>query len=344
MRLNLTRAEWNRLAGFYGAIALLHALGGGLVLRYAAEFPALIGLGLGAYLLGLRHAFDADHIVAIDDTVRYLLQKRSLPLGVGFFFSLGHSTVVLVIAVASALAAARLKHQLPALQHIGAVLGSAVSATFLLLIGLLNLAILRDLIAARRGWVQSGRDHAHAPRERSARGMITWLLGRRWLRVVSHSGQMYPVGLLFGLGFDTASEIALIAMTAASGSAAPLAAVLSLPLLFAAGMLTVDTTDGVLMSRAYSWALGDPLRRLTYNVVVTCTSACLALTIGGVQGAYLISRALKAGRALPSFLDVVDSSVTGSLIAFLLLLAWGLSVWMARRREAAAAETLDTRS
>ncbi len=264
------RGQWARIGGFYGVIALLHALGWGLYLHYAARHPALVGLGLAAYLFGLRHAFDADHIAAIDDTVRYMLQKNKHPLGVGFFFSLGHSTIVLGLSVAIAFAATAIKRDLPQLQDLGGVIGAAVSGVFLLLIGLLNLRVLLDILKVWRHAKTGRHSHQHLESLLAQRGLLNRLFGGRLRHLMSHSWQMYPLGLLFGLGFDTASEIGLLAMTAgASAGDLPVPAVLSLPLLFASGMTLMDTTDGVLMCRAYRWALLNPVRKIFYNVTTT---------------------------------------------------------------------------
>src|ERR1700683_1674567 len=278
------RAEWLRLSGFYGFILLLHALGWGLYLRYAAHYPALIGLGFVAYMFGLRHAFDADHIAAVDDTVRYMLQRGKRPLGVGFFFSLGHSTVVLALAIGIAFAATAVKQQLPALQNIGGIVGAGVSGIFLWIIGILNLVVLLDVFKVWQSAKTGTHSHAHLEALLQQRGFLNRLFGGRLQKLMNHSWQMYPLGLLFGLGFDSASEIALLAMTAgASAGTLPVPAILSMPILFAAGMLLMDTTDGVLMSKAYNWAFLNPLRKIFYNLTTTGLSVAVALLIGSIE-------------------------------------------------------------
>ena len=336
-RLIFTRAERARLVVLCGVIAALHAVGCGLTLYYATPCPSLAGLGFAAYVLGLRHAVDADHIAAIDDTVRYLLQRDKRSIAVGFFFSLGHSTIVLLMAIAAALAAATLKRELPALQQLGTVIGTAVSAAFLWLIGLLNLAILQDALtqwralrAQRNGDIRCGR--APLTELLAPRGPFSRLCGNRWQNLIHSSWQMFPVGMLFGLGFDTASEIALIAMAAASGQTLPLPAVLALPVLFAAGMLVLDTTDGVLMVQAYSWALVDPLRKLFYNIVLTCLSVAVALFIGTAEGLQVLARVLNLHGRLVGMLNSLDYGFLGLLIVGLLLAAWGLSALVSRSR------------
>src|SRR5262245_8925491 len=209
-RVTFTSGEWRRLAGLYGAIATLHLAGWGLYLHYAAGHPALVGLGFVAYMFGLRHAFDADHIAAIDDTVRYMLQKGKRPLGVGFFFSLGHSTVVLCLAVAIAFAAVVVKEELPALKNLGGVIGASVSGTFLWIIGVLNLLVLVDILGVWQKAKAGTHSHAHLEELLSRRGLVNRLFGGRLQRFIEHSWQLYPLGLLFGLGFDTASEVGLL--------------------------------------------------------------------------------------------------------------------------------------
>lgn len=336
-RLSFTMSEWRRLAGFYGAIALLHIAGWGLYLHYAADHPALVGLGFVAYMFGLRHAFDADHIAAIDDTVRFLLQKGKRPLGVGFFFSLGHSTVVFVLAVAVAIAAAAVTSRIPAMKEIGSLIGATVSGTFLLLIGILNLVVLLGIMGVWRKARAGTHSHQHLDELLAQRGLMNRLFGGRLARAIEHSWQLYPVGLLFGLGFDTASEVALMAMTAgAAAGNLPIPAVLCLPILFAAGMSIMDTTDGILMTKAYDWALTNPLRKIFYNMVTTGLSVVVALVIGGIELLQVMIRLLDLRSPFFDFVAGLDFGVLGYVIVGLFLLAWGLSVavWKFGRLEA----------
>jgi len=326
-RLQFLPEEWARLGGLYGFIALLHALGWGLYLHFSAHYPALIGLGLVAYLFGLRHAFDADHIAAIDDTLRYMLQRGKQPLGVGFFFSLGHSTVVLALAITIAFAATAVELKLPQLRNLGGVIGASVSGVFLWLIGILNLLVLLDILEIWQQAKKGAHSHPHLEALLAQRGLLNRLFGGRLQRVMNHSWQMYPLGLLFGLGFDTASEVGLLAMTAgASAGNLPVPAVLSLPILFAAGMTLMDTTDGVLMSRVYNWALLNPLRRIFYNVTITGLSVAVALVIGSIELLQVFVNALSLrGR----FFDAVaglDLGRLGYVIVGLFVLAWLCSV------------------
>ena len=313
--LAFTRNEWSRLAGLYGMVALLHIVGCGLFLYYSAHHPAMVGLGFVAYMFGLRHAFDADHIAAVDDTVRYLLQKGKRPLGVGFFFSLGHSTVVLALAVAIVFAATAIKRELPAMQDLGGVIGASVSGTFLWIIGILNFIVLLDILKVWRQAKTGKHSHAHLEELLSQRGFMNRLFGGRLQGVINHSWQMYPLGVLFGIGFDTASEVGLLAMTAgASAGDLPVAAVLSLPILFAAGMSAMDTTDGVLMVKAYNWAFVNPLRKIFYNITITSLSIVVALVIGTIELLQVLVRALGLEGRFFDFVAGLDFGVLGYVI------------------------------
>jgi high-affinity nickel-transport protein len=325
--LSFTSGEWRRLAGFYGFIALLHVAGWGLYLHYAGSHPALVGLGFVAYMFGLRHAFDADHIAAIDDTVRFLLQKGKKPLGVGFYFSLGHSTVVLVLSIAVAFAANALVNTMPQMKDVGSLIGASVSGAFLWLIGILNLLVLLDILGVWRQAKAGTHSHAHLEALLAKRGLLNRLFGGRLSKMINHSWQLYPLGLLFGLGFDTASEVALMAMTAgAAAGNLPIPAVLCLPLLFAAGMSVMDTTDGVLMSKAYNWAFLNPLRKIFYNITTTGLSVVVALVIGTIELGQVLIRLLGLEGPFFAFVADLDFGILGYVIVALFLLAWALSV------------------
>jgi nickel/cobalt transporter (NiCoT) family protein len=325
--LAFSASEWLRLGGLYGFIAALHVVGWGLYLHFATGYPALVGLGFVAYMFGLRHAFDADHIAAIDDTVRYMLQKGKRPLGIGFFFSLGHSTIVLCLAVAIALAATTIKQELPQLQSVGGAIGAGVSGTFLWIIGILNLLVLLDILGVWKQAKAGTHSHQHLEALLLRRGLLNRIFGGRLQNLLTHSWQMYPLGLLFGLGFDTASEVGLLAMTAgASAGDLPLPAVLSLPILFAAGMSLMDTTDGVLMSKAYHWAFLNPLRKIFYNITTTSLSIAVALVIGTIELLQVFISLLGLQGPFFDFIGGLDFGILGYIIVGLFLLAWGLSV------------------
>src|SRR6267378_549716 len=254
-----------RLTALFGGVALLHVVGWGIMLLLVApHYPVMLGLGGLAYAFGLRHAFDADHISAIDNTTRKLLQEGKKPLGVGFFFSLGHSTVVFLIALALGFATQFVVTNVVSgsgsLKNTGGLIGTAVSGVFLVLIGILNLIILLDIVRLYRRMRAGEYDERALEHELVAGGLLTRIFGRLF-KLIRHSWQMYLVGFLFGLGFDTASEISFLAISAgAAAQHIPLYALISLPLIFAAGMSLMDTADGAFMSQAYSWACSNPVR------------------------------------------------------------------------------------
>jgi nickel/cobalt transporter (NiCoT) family protein len=316
---------WRRLSLFGGAVALLHVAGWGLLAWYAPTNPALVGLGTLAYTFGLRHAFDADHIAAIDNTTRKFLQDGRKPLGVGFFFSLGHSSVVLALAGGLAAATTTVKASLPELRHWGGTIGTGVSGTFLLLIGVLNLLVLVDVLRIFRELRRGALDEERLEARLLDRGLMSRGLLRRLGDRIHSSWQMYPLGLLFGLGFDTASEVGLLALSAgAAGRQMPFAAVLALPLLFAAGMSLLDTADGAFMSHAYGWAFASPVRKVYYNITVTALSVTVALGVGGVELLQVAARAAW-----------FDLNTLGYGVVGLFVLTWATSavVWKASRFE-----------
>jgi high-affinity nickel-transport protein len=287
-----TAAERRRLGALGGAVGALHLAGSGLFVYYARTNPALAGLGTLAYTFGLRHAFDADHIAAIDNTARKLLQGGRRSMGVGFFFSLGHSTIVLGLTAGLAFATKTVNAELPAFRTYGGVVGASVSGVFLLLIGLLNLAVLLDIHGVFRAMKRGRYDEQALERRLLDQGLMSRVFLRRLGDRIDRSWKMYPLGVLFGLGFDTASEVALLAVAAGVATHhVPFLAVLSLPLLFAAGMSLMDTIDGAFMSRAYGWAFSSPVRKVYYNLTVTSLSVLVALVIGGAElGQVLASR------------------------------------------------------
>ena len=252
--------------------------------------PALLGTALLAWVFGLRHAVDADHIAAIDNVVRKLMQEGQRPVAVGLFFSLGHSTIVVLASVAVAAAASSMQDRLEATKAIGGVVGTAVSAVFLLAIAVANLVILRGVWSAFRETRRTGRlDETQLNILLAGRGFLARLF-RPLFRSISRSWHMYPLGFLFGLGFDTATEIGLLGIAAAE-AAHGLSSwqILVFPALFTAGMALVDTADSALMVGAYGWAFVNPLRKLWYNLTITAASVLVALLIGGLEALGLIA-------------------------------------------------------
>src|SRR6476619_2733682 len=265
----LARVEWCRLAVFAAAILGMNVLGWGLFVYYAHGNQALAGLGTLAYTFGLRHAFDADHIAAIDNTTRKLLQDGKRPLGVGFFFSLGHSTIVLSLATGLAIAAATVNSKIPAFQSYGGSIGASVSGTFLILIGVLNLLVLLDILGVYRRMKRGHYDEQRLEDALASQGLMSRFFLKRVGDRIDKSWKMYPLGILFGLGVDTATEIGLLAVAAGVATHhVPFLAVISLPIIFAAGMSLMDTADGAFMSHAYGWAFSSPVRKVYYNISV----------------------------------------------------------------------------
>jgi nickel/cobalt transporter (NiCoT) family protein len=327
---------WLRLSGFAGAVAALHVLGWGLFAWYAPSNPALAGLGTLAYTFGLRHAFDADHIAAIDNTTRKFLQEGKRALGVGFFFSLGHSSVVFGLATALAVGATAAQSAIPALHAWGSTLGAGVSGTFLLAIGALNLVVLLDIVRIFREMRGGSLDEAALEARLLDRGLMSRGLLRRLGARVRESWHMYPLGVLFGLGFDTATEVGLLALSAgAAGKHVPFLAVLSLPLLFAAGMSLMDTADGAFMSHAYVWAFSNPVRKVYYNITVTTLSVTVALAIGSVELLQVAAAKLDLTSGFWGWLGALDFGTLGYGIVALFVLTWAASVvvWKTRRIE-----------
>ena len=329
--------ERRRLAGFFGAVGLLHVVGWGLLLAFASSHSGFLWLGGIAYTLGLRHAFDADHISAIDNTTRKMLQSGKKPMGVGFFFSLGHSTVVFAIAVALGLAVKWLVQGVVAgngqLRTIGGVVGTSVSGGFLIVIGILNLLVLIDIVRVYRRMQRGQYDREGLEDELVAGGLMTRLFGRLF-RLIEHSWQMYPVGFLFGLGFDTASEVAFLAVSAgAAAQGLSFGAIISLPLIFAAGMSLMDTMDGAFMAKAYSWAFATPIRKVFYNLTITSLSVFVALFIGVVELAQILVQVLDLRGGVFESAAAFVLSVAGYVIVAAFVVTWAaaLIIYKVRR-------------
>ena len=251
--------------------------------------PALLAMALLAYGFGLRHAVDADHIAAIDNVVRKLMQEAKRPVSVGFFFSLGHSTVVVLMAAAVAVFASALQGRFEAFKEVGGIIGTSVSAFFLLLVAVMNIFIMAGTYKTFCRVKSGGRYDEEDMNMILARGGLLARIFRPVFKLIRKSWHMYPLGFLFGLGFDTATEVALLAISATEASKGlPVWSVLVFPALFTAGMSLVDTTDGILMLGAYGWAFLNPLRKLYYNITVTAVSVLVALLVGGIEALGLI--------------------------------------------------------
>jgi len=343
----LTPPEWRRAAGLAIAILGLHALGFFilLVLVVPREFSlgaeGVFGLGIGitAYTLGLRHAFDADHIAAIDNTTRKLMTEGQRPLSVGFFFSLGHSTVVFALAFAFAIGIQALAGPVEdggsALQQAAGLIGTTVSGTFLYIIAIINLVVLVGIVKVFRRMREGNYDEQALEHHLNSRGFANRFLGRL-TGPVKKPWHMYPLGVLFGLGFDTATEIALLFLAAGVAfSGLPFYAILCLPILFAAGMSLLDTIDGAFMNFAYGWAFSKPVRKVYYNITITGLSVAVALIIGTVQLLSILTEKLALTGGLWDLVGSVDLNLVGYLIVGLFVVTWliALAVWRLARIE-----------
>jgi nickel/cobalt transporter (NiCoT) family protein len=297
--------------------------------------PVLLGTAVVAYGLGLRHAVDADHIAAIDNVTRKLMQEGKRPVAVGLFFALGHSTVVLLASAAVALTASALGAHSSTLRELGATVGTLVSFGFLWLIATVNLLALRSIWAAFRRVRQTGVHESEDLDTLLVKGGVATRLFRPLFNLMRHSWQMFPLGFLFGLGFETATEVMLLGMSAGQASRGiSLGSILLFPAMFAAGMTLVDMTDGALMMGAYGWAFVKPVRKLYYNIIVTATSAAVAFLVGGVEALGLISE--RFGFA-GSFWEGVASlnghfGILGYAIIAVFVLCWGVSAVVYRLR------------
>ncbi|HEX4433875.1 MAG TPA: HoxN/HupN/NixA family nickel/cobalt transporter [Acidimicrobiales bacterium] len=340
IRNGLTRREWTKVALMAATVVGLNIVGWGMLAlalhgHYHLNKTAFFGFGTGvlAYTLGMRHAFDADHIAAIDNTTRKLIQDGERPLSVGYFFSLGHSSVVFVLAVLLNFGIRALngavQNNNSALHHWTGIIGTTVSGTFLYLIGLLNLVVLFSIIKVSREMRQGRYDDAELERQLDARGLMNRVLGGYAKRVDS-PWKMYPVGALFGLGFDTASEVALLVL---AGSAVvgglPFYAVLSLPILFAAGMCLFDTIDGCFMNFAYDWAFSKPIRKIYYNLTVTSLSVFIALFIGTIEILGLIAQETNRSGGFWDFVAEFNINRAGFIIVGVFVATWivALAIW-----------------
>jgi len=346
LRSALSPAEWSRLAVMLAVIVALHLLGW-VTLVYIVEPARLslggkafgIGVGLTAYTLGLRHAFDADHIAAIDNTTRKLMSDGQRPLATGFFFALGHSTVVFALALLLATGVKAIigpvEDDSSQLHNYTGLIGTSVSGVFLYLIGILNLivlvGILRVFLRLRRGEF----DETELEQQLDNRGLLNRFLGR-FTKSITKSWHMYPVGLLFGLGFDTATEIALLVLAGTSAAAGlPWYAILCLPVLFTAGMCLLDTVDGSFMNFAYGWAFSNPVRKIYYNITITGLSVAVALLIGTIELLGLFAGQVGWRGPFWDWLGGLDLNTVGFVVVGMFVVTWAVAllVWRYGRIE-----------
>jgi high-affinity nickel-transport protein len=358
-RASLSREDRLALAGMTGFIVLLHLLGFGLLFgvvvphhyRLGGDHPVFsVGVGLLAYTFGLRHAFDADHIAAVDNTIRKLMtdnitravegrpQQRK-PLSVGFWFSLGHSTIVFTLSFLLCLGVKTLAGQLEdggsSLHSVTGVIGASVSGTFLWVLGVLNLVVLVGMLRIFRRLRHGDFDEAELEQQLNKRGFMNRFLNGL-TRSVRKAWHIYPVGVLFGLGFDTATEVGLLVLAGgAAASTLPFWTILVLPVLFAAGMCLMDTIDGVFMNAAYGWAFAKPVRKIFYNLTITAISVAVALIIGTVELVSVITDQAHITSGPLAAIGDVNLDYAGYGIVGLFVAAWliALAVWRFGRIE-----------
>ena len=347
LRRSLTRGEWLSLGGIAFTVLALHVIGWFTLAAIVAPHHYSvgngkvfgIGFGLTAYTLGMRHAFDADHIAAIDNTTRKLMSDGQRPLSVGFFFSLGHSSIVFVLAALFAWGIKGLSGEVSddasLLHKLTGVIGPSVSGVFLLVIGILNLVILMGIVRVFRRMRHGEFDEAELEDHLNNRGLMNRILGRA-TNAIKKPWQMYPLGLLFGLGFDTATEIALLATAgAAAAGGLPWYAILCLPIIFAAGMSLLDTIDGAFMNFAYGWAFSQPVRKVFYNITVTALSVAVALLIGMIELTAVFADRFSLTGGVFGWVSGLDLNYVGYAIVGLFVVTWilALAVWRFGRIE-----------
>jgi high-affinity nickel-transport protein len=347
-RAALSAQDRRSLAGMFGFILLLHVVGFGVLLtlvvprHFDLGATGIFGIGVGilAYTLGMRHAFDADHIAAVDNTTRKLMADGGRrPLSVGFWFSLGHSTIVFglafLLSVGVKALAGQVEDDSSELHSATGIIGASVSGVFLWILGILNLVVLLNIIAVFRRMRTGEYDEAELEHHLNHRGFMNRFLGGL-TRSVTKPWHIYPVGVLFGLGFDTATEIGLLVL--AGGAAAfnlPFYAILVLPVLFAAGMCLLDTIDGVFMNFAYGWAFAKPVRKVFYNITITALSVAVALIIGTIELIGVLADQAKIESGPVAAIAAIPLDYAGYGIVVLFLVAWlvALAVWRFGRIE-----------
>jgi nickel/cobalt transporter (NiCoT) family protein len=321
--VGLLSKEKVTIIAFYSVIATIIVFGLIASTLVGHTYVVLAGLGLLAFVLGLQHGVDADHIAAIDNTTRKLLQEGKRPLTVGMWFSLGHSTLVVALIAAFVVATKEVAGAIPLFQSTGALVGSLVSGVFLFIIGLTNVIIVRDVYRIFSGLKQGKLSQAELDNELNKKGFMNKRLGKLF-KIVQAPWQMYAVGLLFGLGFETASQAALIALGVGLGvsSNVPVWMILIVPLMFTAGMVLVDTSDGISMRLAYGWAFLKPMRKIFYNLTLTIISVLVAFLVGGIELTQVLSVELGLTGGFWALLRNLDFEVLGFGIVGIFLTSW----------------------
>ncbi|MDA4135645.1 MAG: HoxN/HupN/NixA family nickel/cobalt transporter [Thaumarchaeota archaeon] len=334
--IGLSGGEKVRIVLLYAVIVAVTIFG--FLMSFAIGRVAIVlaGLGLVSYVFGLRHGVDADHIAAIDNTTRKLMQENKRPLTVGTWFSLGHSTIVVGLIIALVFATRAISASVPELQSAGNLIGTLISGGFLWIIGLVNIVIVLGVYRIFKTMKEGKADQAELDRLMENRGFLNRYF-HPLFKIVKKPWQIYPIGVLFGLGFDTATEVALIAISVGVGVSTniPIYYILMLPLLFTCGMVLVDTTDGVLMRVAYGWAFLNPLRKVYYNLTVTIISVMVAWLIGSIELLQVLSTELKLSGGFWLWVNALNFEAIGYGIVGLFVVSWVISMayWRFNRFE-----------
>ena len=360
IRRGLSPAEWARMGAMTATVIGLNVAGWGMLAaalggHYHISKTTVFGVGTGAlaYTLGMRHAFDADHIAAIDNTTRKLMAEGKRPTSVGFFFSLGHSTIVFLLAVLLNFGIRALDSQVKnggsGFHRLTNIVGTSVSGFFLYLIAALNIVVLVSIVRVFRDMRKGKYNDEELEEQLNKRGLMNRFFGKL-ARRIDTPWKMYPVGVLFGLGFDTATEVALLVISGtAVASGLPFYGILSLPFLFAAGMSLLDTADGCFMNFAYGWAFSRPIRKVYYNITITALSIGVAFLVGGIEIVGLLSTELHLHGWLGDYMASFNLNTAGYLVVGLFVLVWAmaLTIWrfgrVEARWEAAAARSAEQR-
>jgi high-affinity nickel-transport protein len=335
-RQDMSPTQWLQTKLMVGSIILLHIVGFGTFILFVVphHYKGLaLGVAATAYTLGLRHAFDADHISAIDNTTRKLMNEGKRPISVGYFFSLGHSTIVVAIGagivVAEKTVYAAVSNNGSGLEQFGGIFGTIVSATFLYLIAFLNIVILAGIVAVFRKMRHGDFDEAELEKQLENRGLMYRFFGK-WMKSITKEWQMYPVGVVFGMGFDTATEVALLATTALLATQSlPWYAIMCLPILFTAGMSLMDTLDGIFMNGAYGWAFFNPVRKVYYNMTITGLSVAICFFIGTIEVLGLVPMELHWHGPFWDFMKNFNINTAGFIIVGMFIVTWitALTIW-----------------
>jgi high-affinity nickel-transport protein len=339
LKASLSPDDWRRTRWMFASILLLHLIGFGIFIIFVVpgHYKGLgIGVSILAYTLGSRHAFDADHISAIDNTTRKLMNDRldvpgaRRPLSVGYWFSLGHSTIVVAIGAGLVIAEkavyGAVSNNGSGLERFGGVFGTLVSATFLFLIALLNIVILVGILKVFNSMRNGSYDEAELERQLNNRGLMFRFFGK-WMKSITKEWQMYPVGVVFGMGFDTATEVALLATTALlAARALPWYSIMCLPILFTAGMAFLDTLDGCFMNFAYGWAFFNPVRKIYYNLAITALSIAICFIVGAIEVLGLLPTELHWHGGFWRFMEHFNINIAGYIIVGMFIIFWTVAL------------------